>query len=75
MTLHGITVYTVMLALLIVYTSRAQFAAGAGSKAGREYHGGNVGVQRAAGGAPQAGQLRRPRVRPGQFGGGCRGWR
>ena len=42
MTLHGITVYTVMLALLIVYTSRTQFAAGAGSKAGREYHGGNL---------------------------------
>ena len=45
LTLNGITVYTVMLALLIVYTSRAQFAAGAGSKAGREYHGGNLSVR------------------------------
>jgi hypothetical protein len=31
-----------MLALLIVYISRAQFAAVAGSKAGREYHSGNL---------------------------------
>ena len=33
-TLHGITTW--QLALPIVYTARAQFAAGAGSKAGRE---------------------------------------
>jgi hypothetical protein len=40
LTLHGITVW--QLALLIVYTARAQFAAGAGSKAGREYPSGNL---------------------------------
>jgi hypothetical protein len=40
LTLYGITTW--QLALLIVYTARAQFAAGAGSKAGCEEPSGNL---------------------------------